>query len=113
MGVMMSDAVGGGSREQSPLEEVTGEADVHPEEETGRSETETEETGRGGPAVTRRPDDPGAHSGAESEPQDRVIPGTASAAEGYAGSSEGTAAGEPLDGLEVEPADAALNEPQD
>jgi hypothetical protein len=58
---------------------------------------------REGPAVTRRPDDPGAHSGAESEAQDRIVPGTASAAEGYAHTGEGTAAAAPLEGIEKAP----------
>jgi hypothetical protein len=50
-------------------------------------------------AVTRRPDDPGAHSGAKSDPQDRIVSRTASA-EGYAHTGEGTAAAEPLKGVE-------------
>ncbi|MEU9579015.1 hypothetical protein [Streptomyces chilikensis] len=41
---------------------------------------------------------PGAHSGLEQEAQERVVPGTASATEGYSGG--GTGAGEPLQGVE-------------
>lgn len=42
---------------------------------------------------------PGAHSGAERQARDRVVPGTASAAEGYR-TPEGTAGGESLAGVE-------------
>ncbi|MGW0931064.1 hypothetical protein [Streptomyces sp. NPDC002644] len=45
---------------------------------------------------------PGAHSGLEQEAQERVVPGTASATEGYSGG--GTGAGEPLKGVEDEDA---------
>lgn len=64
---------------------------------------------------------PGAHSGQESPAQERVIPGTGSAAEGY-GSDGGTRQGDPLAGVEAEPddtedaddvSDAALDEPPD
>jgi hypothetical protein len=46
---------------------------------------------------------PGAHSGREQEAQERVVPGTASAKEGYSGG--GTGAGEPLEGVEDDAAD--------
>ncbi len=43
---------------------------------------------------------PGAHSRREQPAQDRIVPGTASAAEGY--SRGGTAEGEALKGVEAE-----------
>ncbi|MEU2281527.1 hypothetical protein ABZ614_06055 [Streptomyces sp. NPDC013178] len=49
----------------------------------------------------RSPDEPGAHSGAESRPQERSVPGTASAKEGYQ-PEQGTTAGKPLEGVETE-----------
>ncbi len=42
---------------------------------------------------------PGAHSGRETQPRPGVVPGTASAAEGYSGG--GTVEGEPLKGVEA------------
>jgi hypothetical protein len=47
---------------------------------------------------------PGAHSGQESPAQERVIPGTGSAAEGYS-SDGGTRQGNPLAGVEADPED--------
>ncbi|CAL9336825.1 hypothetical protein [Streptomyces sp. enrichment culture] len=47
------------------------------------------------------PDEPGSHSGAESQAQDRSIPGTASSKEGYQ-PERGTTAGKPLEGIEAE-----------
>ncbi|MGW0564086.1 hypothetical protein ACWDZ4_26645 [Streptomyces sp. NPDC003016] len=47
----------------------------------------------------RRDLGPGAHSGAERQAQERVVPGTASAQEGYP-TKGGTADGEPLEGVE-------------
>ncbi|MEU1894168.1 hypothetical protein [Streptomyces pristinaespiralis] len=41
---------------------------------------------------------PGAHSGREQQPQERTVPGTASATEGY--ESGGTAGGETLRGVQ-------------
>jgi hypothetical protein len=51
---------------------------------------------------------PGAHSGQESRPQERIIPGTASATEGYEPEG-GTRDHEPIKGLEMhhEEAEAA------
>ncbi|MFI9580691.1 hypothetical protein ACIHCQ_02345 [Streptomyces sp. NPDC052236] len=49
-------------------------------------------------ARARDEDEPGAHSGSESQARDRVIPGTASAREGY--QKGGTGDGEPLAGVE-------------
>ncbi|AYN38240.1 hypothetical protein D9753_04065 [Streptomyces dangxiongensis] len=49
----------------------------------------------------RSPEEPGAHSGSESQAQERVIPGTASAKEGYQ-TERGTTAGKPLEGVEAE-----------
>ncbi|CAL9354981.1 MULTISPECIES: hypothetical protein [Streptomyces] len=43
---------------------------------------------------------PGAHSGRETRMEHRVVPGTASAAEGFSGG--GTVEGEPLKGVEAE-----------
>ncbi|MGW7288409.1 hypothetical protein ACWGH4_23305 [Streptomyces sp. NPDC054847] len=41
---------------------------------------------------------PGAHSGREQQPQERTVPGTASATEGY--NSRGTGSGESLEGVQ-------------
>lgn len=49
----------------------------------------------------RSQEEPGAHSGAESQAQQRSVPGTASAKEGYQ-PERGTTAGKPLEGLETE-----------
>lgn len=49
----------------------------------------------------RSHDEPGAHSGAESQAQERTVPGTASAKEGYQ-PEHGTSAGKPLEGVENE-----------
>ena len=49
----------------------------------------------------RSADEPGAHSGAESQAQERSVPGTASAEEGYQ-PERGTAAGKALEGVESE-----------
>jgi hypothetical protein len=54
-----------------------------------------------GYARGRDPDEPGAHSGAESQAQERTVPGTASAEEGYQ-TERGTTAGKPLEGVEDE-----------
>jgi hypothetical protein len=48
----------------------------------------------------RSGEEPGAHSGAESQPRERTVPGTASAKEGYQ-PDRGTTAGKPLEGIEV------------
>jgi hypothetical protein len=55
---------------------------------------------------------PGAHSGQESPAQERVIPGSGSAAEGYS-SDGGTRQGDPLAGVEAEPEDAEAAERPD
>ncbi|MDN0197646.1 hypothetical protein [Streptomyces sp. S.PNR 29] len=47
----------------------------------------------------RNDEEPGAHSGAESQAQERTIRGTASAKEGYQ-PERGTTAGKPLEGVE-------------
>jgi hypothetical protein len=52
----------------------------------------------------RSHDEPGAHSGAESQAQERSVPGTASAKEGYQ-PERGTTAGKPLEGVETEERD--------
>ncbi|MEU8467280.1 hypothetical protein AB0F30_05030 [Streptomyces sp. NPDC029006] len=49
----------------------------------------------------RSPEEPGAHSGSESQAQERAVPGTASAEEGYQ-AERGTRAGKPLEGVEAE-----------
>ncbi|GAB3959222.1 hypothetical protein GCM10029978_005830 [Actinoallomurus acanthiterrae] len=57
---------------------------------------------------THEPDrGPGAHSGHESLPQQRVIPGMASASEGYAADAKGTGQGDPLSGVELRPDEAS------
>ena len=50
-------------------------------------------------ARARSDEEPGAHSGGESQARERVLPGTASAAEGYP-SQGGTAQDDPLAGVE-------------
>ncbi|MFC8795678.1 hypothetical protein [Streptomyces cinereoruber] len=47
----------------------------------------------------RSSEEPGAHSGSESRARERVVPGTASAREGY--HQAGTGSGEPLAGVEA------------
>ncbi|MEU9556489.1 hypothetical protein [Streptomyces fumanus] len=52
-------------------------------------------------ARARGDEEPGAHSGGESQARERVVPGTASAAEGYPPrSGTGTGQGDPLAGVE-------------
>ncbi|MBD0420105.1 hypothetical protein H0H10_13160 [Streptomyces sp. TRM S81-3] len=51
----------------------------------------------------RGDEEPGAHSGGESQARDRTVPGTASAREGYQ-PERGTGAGEPLEGVETKDA---------
>ncbi|MFI1936243.1 hypothetical protein ACH44C_03440 [Streptomyces purpureus] len=58
----------------------------------------------------RSSEEPGAHSGSESQPRERVVPGTASAREGY--HKAGTGRGEPLAGVEAAPEEAAGNPPE-
>ncbi|GAA2452720.1 hypothetical protein [Streptomyces glaucus] len=52
-------------------------------------------------ARARDEDEPGAHSGSESQARERTVPGTASAKEGYQ-TGRGTTAGKPLEGVEAE-----------
>ncbi|WP_345350999.1 hypothetical protein [Actinoallomurus liliacearum] len=58
-----------------------------------------------------RPPEPdrgvGAHSGHEAQPQERVVPGTMSAGEGYDTEAEGTRQGDPLSGVETRPGTAS------
>ncbi|MDT0346903.1 hypothetical protein [Streptomyces litchfieldiae] len=54
------------------------------------------------------PRGPGAHSGREREPRERIIPGTATAAEGFTESD--TARGDPLHGVVTEDAEADTKE---
>ncbi|MGW0364559.1 hypothetical protein [Streptomyces sp. NPDC002990] len=56
-------------------------------------------------ARARSEEEPGAHSGSESQARERVVPGTASAREGY--HQAGTGSGEPLAGVEADPEDQA------
>ncbi|NYV75625.1 hypothetical protein [Streptomyces sp. UH6] len=72
-----------------------------PEEERNDTEERSAETPDRGP---------GAHSGLEQEARERVVPGTASAAEGYSGG--GTGAGEPLEGVEDDEAAKEAGEPE-
>jgi hypothetical protein len=62
-----------------------------PDEQAGRPRPEKE-----------RDRGPGAHSGHESRAQERTVPGTASAGEGY-GPQAGTADNDPLAGVEAAP----------
>lgn len=55
----------------------------------------------------RSSDEPGADSGSESQARERVVPGTASAREGY--HHAGTGSGEPLAGVEAESEEEADN----
>lgn len=55
----------------------------------------------------RSSEEPGAHSGSESQAQERVVPGTASAREGY--HKAGTMSGEPLAGVEAASEEEAEN----
>ncbi|MGW7329808.1 hypothetical protein ACWGIU_14680 [Streptomyces sp. NPDC054840] len=55
----------------------------------------------------RSSEEPGAHSGSESQARERVVPGTASAREGY--HQAGTGSGEPLAGVEAAPEEEAGN----
>ncbi|MGJ5756368.1 hypothetical protein FB563_7124 [Streptomyces puniciscabiei] len=57
-----------------------------------------------------RSDEPGAHSGAESQARERSVPGTASAEEGYL-PEHGTTAGNPLEGVEA--TERTRDEPDD
>jgi hypothetical protein len=62
------------------------------------------ENRRGDRYSRARSDEPGAHSGAESQARERTVPGTATADEGYR-PQRGTSAGEPLEGVETKDAD--------
>ncbi|GGW14054.1 hypothetical protein GCM10018980_14130 [Streptomyces capoamus] len=63
----------------------------------------TEHTGEPADRYARARDEeePGAHSGSESQARERTVPGTASAKEGYQPEA-GTVAGEPLRGVGME-----------
>ncbi|NEY36262.1 hypothetical protein GTU99_29590 [Streptomyces sp. PRKS01-65] len=60
----------------------------------------------------RDENEPGAHSGSESQARDRTVPGTASAKEGYQ-TEHGTTAGNPLEGIESRESDAVRPEGAD
>ncbi|GAB2746357.1 hypothetical protein [Streptomyces bullii] len=68
-------------------------------EMTGREADSADERAR-----ARSEQEPGAHSGAESQARERTIPGTASTKEGYQ-PTRGTVAGKPLEGVEAEEQD--------
>ncbi|MGW5463964.1 hypothetical protein [Streptomyces sp. NPDC003996] len=57
----------------------------------------------------RSEEEPGAHSGSESQARERSLPGTASAKEGYQ-PERGTTAGNPLEGVEA--AEGTEGEPE-
>ncbi|MFF8268416.1 hypothetical protein ACF059_13595 [Streptomyces sp. NPDC016562] len=59
----------------------------------------------------RSSEEPGAHSGSESQARERVVPGTASAREGY--HQAGTGSGEPLAGVEAAPEETAKETAED
>ncbi|MEU0046007.1 hypothetical protein [Streptomyces werraensis] len=65
---------------------------------TGQQDQNADRHGR-----ARDDEEPGAHSGGEKQAQERTLPGTASAKEGYQ-TGRGTTAGKPLEGVEA-PAD--------
>ncbi|WP_044386693.1 hypothetical protein [Streptomyces cyaneogriseus] len=60
----------------------------------------------------RDQDEPGAHSGSESQARERTVPGTASAKEGYQ-TEHGTTAGKPLEGIESRESEAVRPEGAD
>jgi hypothetical protein len=70
--------------------------------------SDRKEQRRSGYARGRDAGEPGSHSGAESQAQERTVPGTASAKEGYQ-TERGTTAGKPLEG--VEKGEGARQEP--
>ncbi|WP_199828849.1 hypothetical protein [Streptomyces sp. NRRL B-24085] len=92
-----------------PNESAGARSDQSPPRTTpSQAEGERDDEGAEGRALPDGPDryararseeEPGAHSGAESQAHSRVVPGTASAAEGY-GPPGGTADDEPLAGVE-------------
>lgn len=61
-------------------------------------------------ARAQDPEEPGAHSGSESQARERVIPGTASASEGY--HQAGTGEGDPLSGVRADESDTADDPPE-
>jgi hypothetical protein len=65
---------------------------------------ESKEGGSNMPPTDPEDRGPGAHSGHESRPQDRVVPGTFSGDEGYG--SGGTRDGDPLEGVELRPGES-------
>jgi hypothetical protein len=86
------------------MDESTGPAPQQPPDDTPeRGTAERDTPGERGP---------GAHSGAEQREQQRIVPGTAGAAEGYS-SGEGTGAGDPLKGVEADQADVDQVRPSD
>ncbi|MEU4732355.1 hypothetical protein [Streptomyces sp. NPDC023588] len=58
----------------------------------------------------RSSEEPGAHSGSESQARERVVPGTASAREGY--HQAGTGSGEPSAGVDAAPEKTAEDPPE-
>ncbi|CAM5315311.1 hypothetical protein [Streptomyces avidinii] len=56
----------------------------------------------------RNSEEPGAHSGSESQARERTVPGTASAREGH--HQAGTGSGEPLAGVEAASEEEAEND---
>lgn len=54
------------------------------------------------PTRDRDDESPGAQSGSEDLPHERVVPGTGSATEGYEPDGGGTRSGDPLEGVEKE-----------
>ncbi|MEV5884187.1 hypothetical protein AB0L74_15895 [Streptomyces sp. NPDC052020] len=60
----------------------------------------------------RDQDEPGAHSGSESQARERTVRGTASAKEGYQ-TEHGTTAGNPLEGIESREPEAVRPEGAD
>ncbi|MFK4148402.1 hypothetical protein [Streptomyces sp. NPDC004065] len=73
--------------------------------------TDHDERAAKGCERARSEEEPGAHSGGESLPRDRTVPGTASAKEGYQ-PERGTSAGDPLEGLESEDATRSRSAPE-
>jgi hypothetical protein len=99
-----STAGGQRANEGRTMREALEDAGVTPESAGGAG------AGTGGDGTDEAP---GAGSGAEDEPHERVVPGTASATEGYAHTDEGTADADPLAGVEDPQAGEEAVDPSD
>jgi hypothetical protein len=80
--------------------DMTAGGDEHGGERIMATAGESKEGGPNLPPTDPEDRGPGAHSGRESRPQDRIVPGTFGADEGY-GSGGGTRDGDPLAGIKT------------